>query len=217
MKQNPVKSRELFLAAGLVLLVLQPASAAVRSRNFPVVLRDGISLAAPILLDVDSDGTEEILIGTRNTLYALEADGNPVEGFPLDLRPLGRLATGIAGAVADGESDKMAVLFFGTEDGKLVALDGSGKILEGFPFKPDSAVSAAPSVAEHEEINGPAVAFGTASGSVYLLDLKGRPLPGFPRSCGARVSTSVTVSRLSPSERPVLLFGDARGRLHAWG
>jgi len=82
---------------GMWVLSATPAQAAVKARNYPVELQDQVDRAAPILLDIDDDGLNEVIIGTRKRLHALEADGNPVQGFPVSLDEFGKLATGLCG------------------------------------------------------------------------------------------------------------------------
>lgn len=194
-----------------------PARAAVKARNYPVELQDQVDRSAPLLLDIDGDGRDEIVIGTRKRLHALEADGNPVNGFPILLDRFGKLATGLAGGLlpsADG-GQTMAVLF-GSETGLLVAVDGSGAPLPGFPAKLDGVPAGPPVLADSDGDGRPEIVVATRTGKVWVFDGKGQPRPGYPASCGGAVSTAVTVAPLAPGEPPLLIFGDTTGRLHAW-
>ena len=202
---------------GMWVLSATPAQAAVKARNYPVELQDQVDRAAPILLDIDDDGLNEVIIGTRKRLHALEADGNPVQGFPVSLDEFGKLATGLCGGrlpAADG--GQRAAIIFGSEAGSLVALDGSGKPLPGFPVQLDGALAGAPVLADSDGDGQPEIAVATRSGKIWVLGADGRPLQGYPASCGGAVSTAVTVAALAPGDKPLLIFGDNQGRLHAW-
>ncbi|MBI2505455.1 MAG: VCBS repeat-containing protein [Candidatus Latescibacteria bacterium] len=58
-----------------------------RQADFPATLpraqRAGVLQLSPILLDLDGDGRQEIFAGTRNGVYGLGEDAQPLAGFPL--------------------------------------------------------------------------------------------------------------------------------------
>ena len=70
--------------------------------------------------DIDGDGRLELVVGTRNRLHAVEADGNPVSGFPLEMKK----GSGIMTPVSVGHlgQEKIPAILFGSEDRKLVVL-----------------------------------------------------------------------------------------------
>ncbi len=197
------------------ILLADPAGAATPLRRFPVRLGD-VLLAPPLALDIDADGRQELAVASRKKLYVLEADGNPATGFPLPLEQFGWLATPLAGGQLHIEGGARQVLVFGGESGKLVVLEGGGKVAAGFPLDFKGALAGAPVLADANDDGRNELVFATREGQVWLVGGDGRALPGYPTGCGCEASTPVTVGRLKPGGKKLLVFGDSQGRLHAW-
>jgi outer membrane protein assembly factor BamB len=189
------------------------ALAASRVRGFPVQLDDSAEDSSLIAFDIDADGQLEFVVGTHKKLHALEADGNPVAGFPIV--PQASIATGLTVGNLGG-SDARTAIFFGTADSQIVGLDGSGKSLPGFPKAVDSLLAGPPSLADLNGDRRPEIVFGTKKGKLYALSADGKTLAGYPAKVGTPVSTAVTVGKFKPDAKLVLLFGDEKGGLHAW-
>ncbi|MBN2494768.1 MAG: VCBS repeat-containing protein [Deltaproteobacteria bacterium] len=206
--------RRLFVALLVMLWALhcRTSLAATALRGFPVQLEGTVDTAPPLVLDIDADGRPEIVVGTRNKICALEADGSAVEGFPYAIER-GALASAlVAGPFAPEERPS---LVFGTSDGHLLVIGADGKPRAGFPIE-TGPLAGAPALADLDADGRLEIIAGTQRGEIWALDSAGRSLPGYPARVGAAVSTAITTGQLSPSQPRVLLFGDEKGRLHAW-
>lgn len=51
--------------------------------GFPVVASGSVWLSSPSVADINQDGTNEVLIGAGNAVYAWDKMGVPLQGFPL--------------------------------------------------------------------------------------------------------------------------------------
>lgn len=191
----------------------QASRAAGPLRGFPVRLEGAAELGGPVAADIDRDGRLELLVATRDKLHALEADGNPVAGYPVVMASGGEISTSLT--VGTLGEDGPPVVVFGTEDRKLAVLGGDGQPVQGFPLVLDGVLSG-PAVIRDIDADGRSeLVFATRKGSVYMVGPDGKPRAGYPASIGATISTAVTVGRFRPGSAPVLMFGDERGRLHA--
>jgi hypothetical protein len=195
------------------------ARAATAVRGFPVQLEGTADVGPPLAADIDGDGKLELLVATRSHLHALEADGSPVDGYPVAFErgrgPATALAVGPLVAAADG-ADARTGIAFGTAAGELAVLGADAQPLAGFPLELKSPLAGPPSLVDGDGDGLAEIRFGTRAGSIYAMDAAGKPLPGYPARSADGVATAVTRARFTPGGPPVLLFGDDEGRLHAW-
>jgi len=204
------------LIALVVLLAHAPVSRAASSlRGFPVRLGGSVEVGGPLAFDIDGDGRLELVLPAGTRLQVLEADGNPLEGFPIQMKKGAGIVTPLT-VVCWGGDPNRAVILFGSEDKKLMAYDGAGKVLEGFPVVLDEVMAGAPALGDVNGDNRAEIVFGTKGGKIYALDVGGKNLSGYPAKVGAPVSTAVTIGRFRPGEATLLIFGDQKGKLHAW-
>jgi hypothetical protein len=118
--------------------------------GFPIDLgADGV--AAPLTVDLDGDGREEIVVATSNgEVHAFRADGSELPGWPVATDPLelqegapayasGAISTPVRGAVVgsvavgDLEGDGRLEVVTTDLQGKVYAWSGDGVLLPGFP------------------------------------------------------------------------------------
>ncbi|HUU00645.1 MAG TPA: FG-GAP-like repeat-containing protein [Myxococcota bacterium] len=205
-------------SVGILLALSAHPAAASKLRGFPVQLEDSVESGPPLAFDIDADGQLELLIGSQHALHVIEADGNPAEGFPVKMEPGVSLVTGLSAARLGPAGSARPLVFFGTSDKRLRALDGAAKPVAGFPVLLDDVLAGPPTLVDINADGRAEIVCATRGGKVYAITPAGRVLAGYPAGCGAPVSTSVTVGRFKPGGRnnAVMLFGDEKGFLHAW-
>jgi len=180
--------------------------------GWPFPLGTGAAWGA-LLADVDGDGRTEVLQGDGNNLYALDAGGSLVPGFPLTVhrtftRSQGEQASQwvVTDLDLDDRPDFLQArsnLYAGSTQLRLLAMRHGGQPVRGFPFTLDGLQAASHPIAL--DLTGdrrPEVAIlateGTNGGWRLLAwDLSGDVLG---RLAGPRPGTNA--SPLSP--RPVL-------------
>ena len=102
----------------------------------------GVLSSYPILLDIDGDGTLEVLVAYGRSLLAYTAGGGLADGFPIEVpahaatQPLAASMEGYPGWT----------LFVAAEDGYVYALSlrSPGRQVEGFPLTVGNRISTTP-------------------------------------------------------------------------
>jgi hypothetical protein len=99
--------------------------------GFPVTIGDSTTIP-PALGDLDGDGLRDIAVFSGNRICVYNPSGVMLDGFPVTLSPGDTLASApILGDVdGNGTVDIVGV----THSGLVVAYDGHGKIVRGFPL-----------------------------------------------------------------------------------
>ncbi|MBD3233382.1 MAG: T9SS type A sorting domain-containing protein [candidate division Zixibacteria bacterium] len=154
------------------------------SAGFPVNFNDQNVAAAPALYDLDSDGTMEIVVGTRDYpkghLRVVDHDGSEWGGnWPvlLDHVPTGTAA--IADIDNDGEPE---IAYMSYNSIYLVNVDGTA--LDGFPWTCPWGNFSYQSIALHDINDDGYLELMCANhkdgSSAFILDYQGNVLPGWP-------------------------------------
>jgi hypothetical protein len=142
-------------------------------------------MATPALGDIDGDGELEAVFGGYSSpgkLFAVNADGSAVSGFPIALGE--KIQRGVA--LADFNGNGLPDIVVGTDDEKIHVIYDDGTEAPGFPFEADNDFRTAPSVID---MNGEKVIVaGNRDDSFYGINSDGSLR--FVVETGADVSTS---------------------------
>lgn len=188
---------------------------------FHVRPNEWYSFATPALADLDADGADEVILGTRRSdaepdlLHALRADGSEAPGWPVDLTVAGGSLD--SPAVGDLDQDGVLEIVLITENDKLHVLDQWGQPKPGFPiaFIADSSPlgQSCPSPALGDldgdgllEIVAVSVDNAT-SATLHVLDRAGQDLPGWPQEVGASSESSPILGDVTGDGLPDVIFG----------
>ncbi len=91
---------------------------------------DGKIMGDVYQIDFYKNGKLQFLFNTKEKIYLIDRNGNPVEKYPVQLRSFA--TNGLA--VFDYEQSRNYRLFVATEDQKIYAYDKEGKIIKGWEF-----------------------------------------------------------------------------------
>ncbi len=154
--------------------------------GWPVSLGDVVR-SAPAVADLDGDGSPEIVVGTRNDLFA----AFHVDGTPLLIEDIGNSIAAtvlLADLTGNGFPDMVA----GDIQGNLWALDSQGNDLTGWPVDFGQAIiSGAALVQDHDPL---LICAGSRSGMLHLLDPEAQEMPGWPVDVGGEIWTGPVVA-----------------------
>ncbi len=182
--------------------------------------------STPLLLDVDSDGTLEILFGTHwrdgttdNMVHALRNDATDAPGWPKNLGPSGYSVTHMTAADLDGDGAEEITFLCDNDSMYVWEKDGSNMV--GYPqyFFTQSA---------NLDSKTPAVAFGDFdkngdlemvvvsikslhSCEIYLKDADGTTWAGWPRVLPGLSESSPLVVDINGDLSLDIIFGIGGG------
>lgn len=146
------------------------------------------AFGAPALGDVDGDGEDEIVVGTRmggtgnsGWLHVFEKDGSTVPGFPLSLPNGGATRTPALSDLDGDGSMEIIIEERSWPDGWVCVYNGDGTVRAGWPQQMDHVPA---SSAAAGDITGDGVPEIVAVSylSIYAYDAYGNLLPGFPHT-----------------------------------
>jgi outer membrane protein assembly factor BamB len=179
--------------------------------GFPFSAPGGNIWGSIALGDLDGDGAEEIVFGSRNdTLYALHTDGTLSfkECMGADI-----LATP---ALADFDGNGGMELVFGTMDSKIHALTAQAKEYSHFPITLGGPVMADAAVADLDGDGILDVVVGASDGLIYAICAQtGEFLPGFPVTTGGAIWSSPVIADLNSDGSYEVIVGSDDKKLYA--
>ncbi len=161
-----------FLAAGFFLLA---GSVTTGTAAQPLTHKMSASstaryTSAPVLADIDNNGTTEIIIG--------DVDGERLQVFDLGLTPIltKNVESGIQATVAVGnlDADATSEIVFGTIKGWLHAIEHDGTPLPGFPILvATEGILSTPVIADIDDDDEIDITFVAGNGRVYVYGADG--------------------------------------------
>jgi len=153
--------------------------------------------SAPVLADLDFDGTPEIIIGRRTGwLDCYDTAGTMRPGFPVNLttdagyyppNPVTRCFS--TPAIGDLDGDGQLEIVVGTSgrqtdntrwSGRVHAFRSNGTRLAGFPYTTRNGVWYSPAIANLDRENGLEIATSACDSAFYIITNRGDSLPGWP-------------------------------------
>jgi hypothetical protein len=99
--------------------------------GFPVST-GGEIMSPPAIVDFDMDGVKDIIVFSANKIHAVNAVGAYLENFPVTLSTSATLLSSPVVADVDGAGSPEIIAV--TQEGLVAAVDGSGKMADGFPL-----------------------------------------------------------------------------------
>lgn len=152
--------------------------------GWPQPLGGGVRAAAAVA-NLDSDSALEILIGASDgKLYAWNADGTPLSGWPirLGIEPDESYRILSTPAVADLNGDTSPEIVVALSDGRLYALDAAGQKLPGWPISlgevKDSygsqVINSSPRMADLDGDGALEIVVGSTDKHIYAVGADGR-------------------------------------------
>lgn len=210
--------------------------------GFPVITGYAV-WSSPALTDLDRDGKLDIVIGSKREeqdverllhdayegeydlytgqVYALDANGSAIPGFPVNLRTpslsdLESSAIGYSSPAAGDINDDGTNEIVIAAGNELYALTAGGNELPGFPIKAggwlgDSFIA----IGDLDKDKRLEIVAGATDGRLYVWQSDGSELPGFPIQTGGFIR-HITLGDIDGDGMQEILGGSTDNRVHAW-
>jgi outer membrane protein assembly factor BamB len=179
--------------------------------GFPFYAPGGNVWGSVALGDLDGDGAEEILFGSKNdTLYALHSDGSLFFKLGMEADILSTPALG------DLDGDGSLEIVLGTTDSQIHVLTSQGQKYTPFPIIVGGPVMADAALADLNGDGGLEVVVGASDGLVYVLSAEtGESLPGFPLVTGGAIWSAPVIADLDGNGSNEIIVGSDDKKLYA--
>jgi M6 family metalloprotease-like protein len=131
--------------------------------------------SGPVLGDIDQDGYLEIILTSSDKVYAYNFNGALVSDFPVTLSLPGGSTDLIESPpiIGDADGDGYPDIILGTKDGRIVACNKNGKMVNGFPLAVGGPVASSPVMMNLDEDSDAELLVAADDGFVYAWDLPG--------------------------------------------
>lgn len=129
---------------------------------------DGPMLSSVFQVDYYGNGKKQYLFSTRNKIFLLDRNGNPVEKFPVTMRSAA--TAGIS--LFDYDNDGTIRICVPGEDNKIYMYDKDGKIIPGWQAEPTDNEVTKP--IQHFRVNEKDYIVAIDKYKFYILDRKGK-------------------------------------------
>jgi len=155
--------------------------------NWPVDL-DHVPTVTPAVADVDADGAPEIVLMSYTSIYALEADGTILPGWPQGIAGANFSYQSPALVDLDGDQDLEIVLGAHQAQAGVYVFHHDGAPYPGWPFLVGTWTYCPPTVVdlegdgEYDVLAGRAGVTGGTSALFWAWDSSGAVRAGFPYS-----------------------------------
>jgi len=175
----------------------------------------GVITLPPTAVDLDGDGSVEIVLNTGGVppagrVYLMDAQGNDLPGWPLNFENHWMIN---APAVADLNGDGIMEIITGERISSNVGhvhaikMDGT-PINDNWPVTINATPAFTPSIGDVNGDGEPNIVIAASQGTMYVFNMEGENIPGFP----------VTTPNISYSyQSPILADLDGQGKLSIIG
>lgn len=175
--------RFVFVSGGGRLVVFESDASGVWSSRFLGGRLESAPVEEPAVADLDGDGEQDVVVFTRDTIWARHLSGAELLGFPQRLSELLLVADAVADSiasnpiVADVDGDGHNELLFVSGYGVLHALEANGGRAEGYPRKVSGGGAIAPLLFDYDAGDGAQRALGLFESLGDTLDSGRRSRP----------------------------------------
>ncbi|MCF7857851.1 MAG: S8 family serine peptidase [Candidatus Cloacimonetes bacterium] len=171
----------------------------------------GVTTSAGVIIDLDDDGTNEILFGDQNGMInVMHSDGSAVAPFPLDTGST--IGVAVAAGLIDG--DEIEDIVIGNDAGHVIAYDLAGNTI--FDYSAGGIIKSNPMIADVDGNGTNEVIICTfPAGAVHIINSDGTSFTNFPASLDSPVLSSPAVGDLNSDGNLEVIVCTISGSLSA--
>ncbi len=192
-----------------------PVEVTLEMAGFPLSLVGAIE-SSPLIFDFDSDGQNEIIVGTNeNRVYAIESDGLFSSGWPVTGSSDFNTAACVGDLDGNGDFEVVAC----AKDGQVHAWDKNGNSLDNFPVDVNSMqVFANPTLADLDGNGDLEIIQATflPSKSIYIINHDGSNFGDWPYAGDDPWYSGVAVGDIDGDDQLEIAIGGLDNKLHVF-
>ena len=182
--------------------------------------------SSPVICDLNKNGVKDIIVAsnkaTRSYIYAIDANSNLLDGFPVSISYSGATGAGLDHQVTVGDINNdgyLEIVALGTDSVK--AWNKSGELIFGRRFKgllPNTNYSVNMTEPLLADVDGDSISdiIFYLDEKVYVLDNEGNDVEGFPIITKKERLTGLSISDIDNDGKNEIIAGDMGGYIHAW-
>ncbi len=141
------------------------------------IATEGENRSSVVAGNLDGDSTQEVVVASRNEVYAWKADGSLMDGWPKVLTYTTRSSPALADLDGDGKLD---VVISGEGNDSVYVWNGEGENLHGWPQSTPRSASGVPAVSDIDGDGSLEVLIGGGDSKLYAWHSDGSQVDGFP-------------------------------------
>jgi len=178
--------------------------------GWPLAL-GGVTTSSGVIIDLEDDGSKEIIFGDQaGLLHVMQADGSPIEPYPINTGSTIEVA--VAVGLVDNDNNEDIVI--GNEAGHVIAYDITGNVI--FDYAAGGSIKSNPMIADVDGNGTNEVIVCTfPAGAVHILNSDGTLFPNFPASLTGPVLSPAAVGDLNNDGNLEVLVVTISGSLEA--
>ena len=170
---------------------------------------------SPAIADIDDDHDLEIIVPSRSdSIYCLNPDGSPVDGWPVFVG--GDALTSVA--VGDVDNDGSVDVVVGSNVGGVWLLGSDGGSFSGWPKAAtiDGDFPPSPSLADLDGDGDLEIVAVDSDGLIQIWTWEGGLLPGWPQAMADGSHSSAAIGDVDNDPQMEIVAGCNNGKLYAY-
>jgi hypothetical protein len=172
-----------------------------------------INTGSPILgnitmIDLFNNGGHQFVFNTRDKLFVIDNNGNPIKNFPVAFR----VAATNGVSVFDYEKTHNYRFFFACEDQNIYALDQDGNSLEGWQTNKTDHIISKP--IQHFSVDGKDYIVASDRMKDYIFDRKGNVRLHTDYVYQHSANNTIYLEKRTSQHEPRLVSTDSEGSIH---
>lgn len=203
--------------------------------GWPVKASEAISTSSPTIVDIDRDGSDDIVFGDfwYGRVFAYRQNGQLLPGWPVQLQPLNGNEIYSTPLVVDLDGDTTLEVVVATGRGGAVyvlrqrpGLPTAWEVAPGWPFQTGPSlrgpepwryrIVGSPAMGNFDSDSLPEIVIGASDGKTYVLNGDGSLVSGWPQQTPSDIYATPVVADLDRNGFQEVIVGSRLNQMNAW-